>query len=71
MTRKYTQISNYKRQDLIDKIQKGMSIKNASLVTGVPYENAKAIYRVFKSEMRVDKRKIRQRSRMKVTKNKE
>ena len=59
MTRKYTKITNSKRQDLIDKISKGMSIKDASALSEVPYENAKAIYRVFKSEMRVNKRKIR------------
>lgn len=54
MTRKYTKIADGKRQELIRKISTGLSIKDASIETNIPYENAKAIFRVFKSELRTD-----------------
>ena len=36
-----------------------MTIKDAAKVVEIKYENAKAIYRVFKNEKRTDKRKNR------------
>ena len=59
MTRKYAKVSDDKRQHLIDMINKNMTIKDAAKLVDIKYENAKAIYRVYKNERRTDKRKNR------------
>ena len=59
MTRKYAKVSDEKRHHLIELINQNMTIKDAAKMVDVKYENAKAIYRVFKKEQRVDKRKNR------------
>lgn len=66
MTRTYAKVTDEKRQLLIDLIQKNMTIKDAAKRVDVKYENAKAIYRVYRKEERTDKRKNRFRYRVTV-----
>ena len=62
MKREYKKISNEKRKLLIDTVnEQGLKIKQAAAQLGIPYENAKAIFRVYRNEMRVDKCKHRSR----------
>lgn len=62
MKRRYEKIGNEKRKELIDVVnQQGLKIKQASALLGIPYENAKAIFRVYRNEMRTDKCKHRAR----------
>jgi len=44
-----------------------MSIKQASEFCQIPYENSKAIYRVYNNENRQEKRKIRKRNKKNVS----
>ena len=48
--RQYTKVTDEKRLELIDLLNKNMSIKEASDQMGINYENAKAIYRVYRLE---------------------
>lgn len=41
----------------------GKTIKQAAIETGISYENAKAIQRVFRKESRTSKRLTRQRNK--------
>ena len=63
MTRNYSKVPDEKRQLLIDMIKQNMTIKDAARLVEIKYENAKAIYRVYRREQRTDKRKNRFRSR--------
>ena len=50
MTRNYSKVPDEKRQLLIDMIQQNMTIKDAARLVQIKYENAKAIYRVYRRE---------------------
>jgi hypothetical protein len=51
MKRRYEKITNDKRKSLIDYVQtSGYKIKQAALELDIPYENAKAIFRVYRKE---------------------
>ena len=43
----------------------GHTIKEAAKIVGIPYENAKAIMRVYKQEMRTNKHTVRNRYKTK------
>ena len=56
MVRQYVQVTDQQRMDLIRLIhQESYSIAKASKVTGIPYDNAKAINRTYLREKRVHK----------------
>ena len=57
--RPYTKVTDEKRLELIDLLNKNMSIKEASDQMGINYENAKAIYRVYRLEQRKTKQQKR------------
>lgn len=60
MTRKYAKVGDNDRQTLILAIhEQGKTIKQAALEIGIPYENAKAIHRVYRKEQRTVKRATR------------
>jgi molybdenum-dependent DNA-binding transcriptional regulator ModE len=62
MVRQYVQVTDSQRLDLIRMIhQEGSSIAKASKVTGIPYDNAKAINRTYLREKRVHKINYRMR----------
>ena len=62
MVRQYVQVTDSQRLDLIRMIhQEGNSIAKASKVTGIPYDNAKAINRTYLREKRVHKINYRMR----------
>jgi len=62
MKRSYIKITNEKRKALIDVVfEKGLKIKQAALLLDIPYENAKAIFRVYRNEERTEKCKHRAR----------
>lgn len=61
MVREYTKISDSRRRALINTILNGQTIKEAAKTVDVPYENAKAIYRVYRKSNRIEKRKNRRR----------
>ena len=64
MTRKYSKVPNEDRRRLIQKVKtESLTIKQAAQELNISYENAKAIYRVYKHESRSDKRKTRQRNK--------
>lgn len=63
MTRNYSKVPDEKRQLLIDMIQQNMTIKDAARLVQIKYENAKAIYRVYRREQRTDKRRNRFRAK--------
>lgn len=46
-------------------INSGKTIKDAARIVNIPYENAKAIFRVFRQEMRTSKHTNRQRFKIK------
>jgi molybdenum-dependent DNA-binding transcriptional regulator ModE len=50
MVRDYQHITDEQRRRLIQLIRQGMKIVRAAEATGVNYENAKAINRIFKKE---------------------
>lgn len=57
MVKKYTLLSNEQREELCRLIHdEGLTIKEASVRTGVPYPNAKAVNKTFERERRTDKR---------------
>lgn len=57
MAREYTRISQQTRDQLIALIEQSMyTIKAAAAELRVPYENAKAIYRIFKKQNRSEKK---------------
>ena len=54
MVRQYVQVTDAQRLDLIRMIhQEHSSIARASKLTGIPYDNAKAINRTYLREKRV------------------
>lgn len=54
MTRKYSKVMDFDRKLLIDCIiNKGKTIKQSAIETGISYENAKAIYRIYRLENRI------------------
>ena len=55
LKRPYTKVTDEKRLELIDLLNQNMSIKEASDQMGINYENAKAIYRVYRLEQRKTK----------------
>lgn len=64
MTRKYSKVLNEDRRRLIQKVKtESLTIKQAAQELDISYENAKAIYRVYKHECRFYKRKTRQRNK--------
>ena len=50
MTRNYSKVPDGKRQQLIEMINMGMTIKDAAKSIDIKYENAKAIFRVYRKE---------------------
>ena len=50
MTRNYSKVPDEKRQLLISLINNNMTIKDAARQVDIKYENAKAIYRVYRKE---------------------
>jgi len=57
MVKKYTLLTNDQREELCRLIHdEGLTIKEASVRTGVPYPNAKAVNKTFERERRTDKR---------------
>ena len=52
MTRNYAKVPDEKRQRLIEMINMNMTIKDAARRVDIKYENAKAIYRVYRKEQR-------------------
>jgi hypothetical protein len=51
--RRYEKITNVQRKGLIEMVeQKGYKIKKAAIELDIPYENAKAIFRVYRKESR-------------------
>ena len=50
MTRKYSKVPDEQRAKLIELINMNMTIKDAAKIVKIKYENAKAIYRVYKNE---------------------
>lgn len=61
MTRRYKKVSDDQRRDLIKSISSGRTIKESASDLNIPYENAKAIIRVFNSENRTEKQIKRSR----------
>ena len=57
----YQKVSDEKRKELIDLINDGVSIRQASKRAGVNYENAKTIYRAYSKEGRAFKKIYRLR----------
>jgi len=56
MVRQYVQVTDSQRRDLVRLIhEEGCSIAKASKVTGIPYDNAKAINRTYLREKRIHK----------------
>ena len=52
MTRKYAKVTDEQRLSLIEMIRNNMTIKDAARQVDIKYENAKAIYRVYRKEQR-------------------
>ena len=50
MTRKYARVPDEQRAKLIELINMNMTIKDAARHVDIKYENAKAIYRVYRRE---------------------
>ena len=48
--RSYTKVKDTERRELIALLDQNMSIKDASDQMGIKYENAKAIFRVYRLE---------------------
>jgi len=48
MKRTYTKVTDDQRLELIDLLNENLSIREASDRVGINYENAKAIYRVYR-----------------------
>ncbi len=64
MTRNYLKVSDDLRQRLISLINQNMTIKDAARLVDIKYENAKAIYRVYRKEKRTSKRRNRFRYKL-------
>lgn len=64
MTRNYSKVTDDKRQRLIELINSNMTIKDAARSVDIKYENAKAIYRVYRKEQRTQKRRNRFRYKL-------
>ena len=64
MTRNYSKVPDEKRQMLIEMINMNMTIKDAARQIDIKYENAKAIYRVYRKEQRTQKRRNRFRYKL-------
>ena len=55
--RRYVRITDNQRVQLVKYIEKYlMTIADASRLIGIPYENAKSIYKIYKSTGRVEKK---------------
>ena len=55
--RQYSKVSNEKREELLILIvDQKMTITEAAEKTGIKYENAKAIYRIFREEGRTGRK---------------
>ena len=66
MTRFYKKITDQDRQRLIAAVnEQGLSIKKASEEANIPYENAKAMLRIYREESRTVKRTTRRRQKSK------
>ena len=52
-------VDNAKRAELLDLLHENISIKQASTQLGINYENAKAIYRVWRIQKRKSKQLVR------------
>jgi transposase-like protein len=51
--RRYEKITNEQRKNLIEMVeQQGHKIKKAAAELDIPYENAKAIFRVYRKDSR-------------------
>ena len=62
MVRQYVQVTDEMRGELVRLIhQEKYSIARASKVTGIPYDNAKAINRTYLKETRIRKINYKQR----------
>lgn len=61
-------VSDEQRQQLIEFIKNGHKITEAAKATGLNYENAKAIIRVYRLEGRTDSKKYRMRFKVGETK---
>lgn len=61
MTRKYIKITDQQRHQLVEVKNQGHTIKDAAKLVDIPYENAKAIMRVYRREMRTNKHTVRNR----------
>ena len=55
MVRDYTKVNDEMRKILVKLISEGKTIKEAANIINIKYENAKAIYRIYRTELRVDK----------------
>lgn len=56
MVRQYVQVTDNQRRDLVRLIhEENCSIAKASKLTGIPYDNAKAINRTYLRERRINK----------------
>lgn len=64
MVRQYTKVNDEMRKQLISFIREGKPIKEAAREINIKYENAKAIVRIYRNELRTDKRKSRFRYKM-------
>ena len=64
MTRNYSKVSDELRQQLISMVNQNMTIKDAARLVDIKYENAKAIYRVYRKEQRTSKRRNRFRYKL-------
>jgi transposase len=65
MTRTYNKVTDYQRLNLVEVKAQGHTIKEAAKIVGIPYENAKAIMRVYKQEFRTNKHTVRNRYKTK------
>lgn len=57
MVKKYVILKNEQREELCRLIHtEGLTIKEAALLTGIPYPNAKAVNKTFERERRTAKK---------------
>ena len=53
--RSYEQVSNAKRQEVINMIERNMSFRQVSELLSIKHENVRRIYRIYRLENRVIK----------------
>jgi uncharacterized protein with von Willebrand factor type A (vWA) domain len=57
MVKQYKLLDNSQREKLCKLIHtEGLNIKEAALLVGIPYANAKAVNKIFRRELRSDKK---------------